>query len=80
MKKKNRFKQDIYSSWHQLKNNCIFPIKICMKLQFDNILVNIQNLYKKQNVKYQMAEILPSLLNHFGHTTENNTMQFFINQ
>ena len=43
-----------------------------------------QNLQQQKNknskIKWQMDAILPSSLNQFGHTTENATMQFLINQ
>ena len=60
-----------------------------MKLQFDNILVMqsqiqyskfVSTQNKNPKIKCQMAAILPSLLNHFDHTTENAAMQFLINQ
>ena len=60
-----------------------------MRLQFDNILVMQSKIKyskfattknKNSKIKCQMAAILPSSLNQFGHTTENATMQFLINQ
>ena len=71
------------------KNNCTYPIIFFMNLQFDNIMVMqsqiqyskfVSTKNKNPKIKCQMAAILPSSLNHFGHTTESATMQFLINQ